>query len=142
MIVRLLIACAMLMGSTLYADAQVRIGNDNGGRIGTYVDKYASLKYSDEPVVIDGQCASACTIVLGAVPRDRICVTPKASLGFHAAWDFGDNGKPVTNPLATAYLLTMYPAHIRKCIGARGGLRKKMIFLRGKQLAGFYQPCA
>ena len=141
MIVRLLIVCGMLLSSTVYVNAQVRIGNDNGGRIGTYVDKYASLKYSGEPVMIDGQCASACTIVLGAVPSEKICVTSRASLGFHAAWDWGARGRPVTNALATAYLRTMYPAPIRNWIDARGGLGKKMIFLRGRQLTALYRPC-
>jgi hypothetical protein len=33
-------------------------------------------------VIIDGFCASACTIVLGTVPHDRICVTPAPGLDF------------------------------------------------------------
>ena len=37
-------------------------------RIGTYVDKYQGLRTSGETVIIDGLCASACTIVLGAFP--------------------------------------------------------------------------
>ena len=50
-------------------------------------------------------CASACTIVLGAVPRDRICLTPNASLGFHAAYD-RDTGQEtgLGNALVGAYL--------------------------------------
>lgn len=72
--------------------AVVRISDDRGGRIGTYVDKYQGLKTSGETVIIDGLCASACTIVLGAVPHDKICVTSRASLGFHAAWDPGAGG--------------------------------------------------
>ncbi len=36
-----------------------------------------------ERVIIDGICNSACTLVLGIVPLNRICVTPRASLGFH-----------------------------------------------------------
>jgi hypothetical protein len=42
-------------------------------------------------VIIDGFCASACTIVLGTVPHDKICVTFRAKLGFHAAWDPGSS---------------------------------------------------
>src|SRR5258705_5037975 len=80
--------------------AVVRIADDRGGRIGTYVDKYQGLRNSGEAVIIDGLCASACTIVLGAIPRDRICVTSHAHLGFHAAWDFGTHGPAITNPEA------------------------------------------
>ena len=92
-------------------------------------------------VIIDGLCASACTIVLGAVPRDKICVTSHANLGFHAAWDFGANGRAVTNPEATQMLYSMYPSPVRRWIAARGGLTPRMIFLRGKQLQALYKPC-
>ena len=42
--------------------------------------------------MIDGACLSACTLVLGIVPRERICVTQRAMLGFHAAWMPGPAG--------------------------------------------------
>jgi hypothetical protein len=92
-------------------------------------------------VIIDGLCASACTIVLGAVPHDKICVTSHANLGFHAAWDFGANGHAVTNPEATQMLYSMYPSAIKRWINARGGLTPHMIFLRGRQLMSMYKPC-
>ena len=85
-------------------------------RTGTYVGKYQGLRNSGEAVIIDGLCASACTIVLGAIPRDRICVTSHANLGFHAAWDFGANGRAITNPEATQMLYSMYPSVIRRWI--------------------------
>jgi hypothetical protein len=109
--------------------------------IGTYLDKYQNLRASGKTVMIDGLCASACTIILGAVPHDRICVTSRANLGFHAAWDFGANGREVTNPDATQMLNSMYPYPVRRWIAARGGLKPQMIFLRGKQLMGMYRPC-
>jgi len=121
--------------------AVVRIADDRGGRIGTYVDRYQDLRQSGETVIIDGLCASACTIVLGAIPHDRICVTSHAMLGFHAAWDFGNNGRAVTNPEATQMLYTMYPSQVRRWISQRGGLTPHMIFLRGKQLQAMYKPC-
>ena len=119
----------------------VRIADDRGGRIGTYVDKYQGLRSSGEQVIIDGLCASACTIVLGAVAHDKICVTSHATLGFHAAWDFGANGRAITNPEATQMLYSMYPTPVRRWIAQRGGLKSQMIFLRGKQLQAMYKPC-
>lgn len=136
-----LLAGVFLMAGLTASDAVVRIANDRGGRIGTYVDKYQSIRTSGDMVVIDGLCASACTIVLGAIPRDRICVTSRASLGFHAAWDPGANGRPVTNVEATGMLYTMYPTSIRRWIAQRGGLTPRMIFLRGRQLTSMYKPC-
>jgi hypothetical protein len=136
-----LLAAVLLLAGVGASHAVVRIAEDRGGRIGTYVDKYQGLRSSGEMVIIDGLCASACTIVLGAVPHDRICVTSHANLGFHAAWDFGANGRAVTNPEATQMLYSMYPSAVRRWISQRGGLTPRMIFLRGKQLTNLYKPC-
>jgi hypothetical protein len=38
-------------------------------------------------------------------------------------------------------LFSMYPANIRRWINQRGGLRPRMIFLSGRQLASMYRPC-
>src|SRR3569832_969218 len=136
-----LLAAVLLLAGVVSSHAVVRIADDRGGRIGTYVDKYQDLRTSGETVIIDGLCASACTIVLGAVPHDKICVTSKATLGFHAAWDFGSNGRAVTNPEATQMLYSMYPSPVRRWINQRGGLTPHMLFLRGKQLQAMYKPC-
>jgi hypothetical protein len=134
-----LLAALLLLVGMGASHAVVRIADDRGGRIGTYVDKYQGLRSSGEAVIIDGLCASACTIVLGA--RDKICVTSHAMLGFHAAWDFGANGRAITNPEATQMLYSMYPSPVRRWIAARGGLTPHMLFLRGKQLQALYRPC-
>jgi hypothetical protein len=136
-----LLAAVLLLAGMGASHAVVRIADDRGGRIGTYVDRFQDLRSSGETVIIDGLCASACTIVLGAIPRDRICVTSHAMLGFHAAWDFGSNGRAVTNPEATQMLYSMYPSQVRRWISQRGGLTPHMIFLRGKQLQAMYRPC-
>src|SRR5437868_6411268 len=136
-----LLAAVLVLGHVAASHAVVRIGEDRGGRIGTYVDRFQDLRNSGQSVIIDGLCASACTIVLGAVPHDRICVTSHAALGFHAAWDFGANGRAVTNPEATQMLYSMYPSQVKRWIAARGGLTPHMIFLRGRQLQALYKPC-
>lgn len=136
-----LFAAVLVLAGVSTSQAVVRISDDRGGRIGTYVDKYQGLRSSGETVVIDGLCASACTIVLGSVPHDKICVTSRANLGFHAAWDFGAGGRPVTNVEATRMLYEMYPSSIRSWISKRGGLKPRMIFLRGKELQSLYRPC-
>src|SRR6202049_2575587 len=129
-----LLAAVLLLAGVGASHAVVGSAEDSVGRIGTYVDRYQDLRSSGETVIIDGLCASACTIVLGAVPHDKICVTSNANLGFHAAWDFGANGRAVTNPEATQMLYSMYPSAVRHWISQRGGLTPRMIFLRGKQL--------
>jgi len=136
-----LLAAVLLVAGLGASHAAVRIADDRGGRIGTYVDRYQDLRSSGQTVIIDGLCASACTIVLGTIPHDKICVTSHATLGFHAAWDFGANGRAITNPEATQLLFSMYPTAIRRWIAHRGGLTPRMIFLRGRELQSMYKPC-
>ena len=137
----LLLAAALPLAGLNAGHAAIRIVDDRGGQIGSYVDKYHGLRRSGETVIIDGLCASACTIVLGAVPHDKICVTAHASLGFHAAWDNGANGRAVTNRDATQTLYSLYPSPVRRWIAARGGLKPQMIFLHGKELMSMYRSC-
>jgi hypothetical protein len=136
-----LVAAALLLADVGASHAAVRIADDRGGQIGSYISKFRRLHSSGQSVVIDGLCASACTLVLGAVPRDKICVTSRAALGFHAAYDFGGNGRTITNPEATMMLYSTYPRPVQRWIDARGGLTPQIIFLRGKQLQAMYQPC-
>jgi hypothetical protein len=76
------------------AHADLRITRDHGGYVEEYKAKYARIRSRGERVIIDGICNSACTMVFGIVPMNKICVTPRASLGFHLAyydksWTFG-----------------------------------------------------
>jgi hypothetical protein len=132
-------ALAALAVST--ASATVRIRADPGGQIGPYLESLAELRSSGERVVIDGPCLSACTMLLGVIPRERICVTSRARLGFHAAWHPGDDGRPVTSRAATQLLMDIYPQHVRSWIKVHGGLSPKMMYLTGRDLSAMYQTC-
>jgi hypothetical protein len=135
--------CGAIFAAVLTADANavVRISNDKGGQIGPYLDAYVSLRQSGQRVMIDGPCLSACTIVLGVMPRDRICVTPRAQLGFHAAWNPGRNGRPVLSQAGTKALWDIYPGEIRTWLKRRGGLKPKMVYLSGSELMAMYRAC-
>jgi hypothetical protein len=137
----LVATAALALAMTTGASATMRIGDDVGGRIGTYVDQYTAARNSGERVVIDGVCLSACTLVLGIVPRSRICVTRRAMLGFHAAWMPGPEGRPVPSAVGTQALWEIYPSHVKRWISARGGLSSKMKFLRGRELLNMYPEC-
>jgi hypothetical protein len=123
------------------AQGAVRIRADAGGQIGPYLENLVALRGSGERVIIDGPCLSACTMVLGVIPRERICVTPRARLGFHAAWHPGDNGRPIPSRAATRLLMEIYPEHVRSWIARRGGLSPRMMYLSGRELAAMYQTC-
>ena len=123
------------------ASATVRIVNDAGGQIGPYLENLAVLRNSGERVVIDGPCLSACTMLLGVIPRERICATPRARLGFHAAWHPGDNGQPILSRGGTQLLMEVYPQNVRKWIARRGGLTHRMMYLSGRELASVVPAC-
>lgn len=123
------------------ASATVRIGGDRGGQIGPYLYQYAQINESGERVMIDGACLSACTLVLGTVPRERICVTPRANFGFHAAWNFAPGGRTVYSREGTRLLWDVYPPQVRRWITRNGGLTPRMIYLRGRELSSMYSTC-
>jgi hypothetical protein len=134
------IVAMMLALAVSPASATKRISDDPGGQLGPYLQKLAVLRSSGEQVVIDGKCLSACTMVLGVIPRDHICVTSKAQLGFHAAWR-PEAGRQVTSLEGTELLMDNYPQQVRDWITRRGGLTPHMIFLSGRELASMYPTC-
>ena len=89
----------------------------------------------------NGPCLSACTLVLGVIPRERICVTRRARLGFHAAWHPGENGRPTPSRGGTQLLMDIYPQNVRQWIARRGGLTQDMKYLTGRELASMYSTC-
>jgi hypothetical protein len=123
------------------AAAEMRIQASAGGRIGDYLDLFASVAQSGERVVIDGPCLSACTLVLSMVPRERICITGRAVLGFHAAWKPDEEGRARTHAKATQLMMESYPSSVRHWIRRKGGLTSRTLLLRGKELATMYRRC-
>jgi hypothetical protein len=133
-------AVMLLMMSLAPACATVKIYDDRGGQIGDYLTKYEALRMSGEQVVIDGTCASACTMLLGFIPRNRICVTSRAILAFHAAWNPTTRGNQISRA-GNQYLWSYYPGYVRDWITRHGGLRSRIIYLRGRELAAMYSTC-
>jgi len=129
-----------LMLSVSSASAAVRITDDRGGQIGQYLSKYHTLRENGDRVEIDGTCASACTMLLGVIPRNRICVTPRAVLAFHSAWTPTSEGEQISSA-GNYYLWSNYPPDVRKWIIQHGGLHTQIIYLRGPELAAMYSSC-
>ncbi|HEV7634315.1 MAG TPA: hypothetical protein VGO54_02650 [Bradyrhizobium sp.] len=123
------------------ARAEVRILASPGGQVGPFLDLFARVRASGERVVIDGPCLSACTLVLSMVPDDRICVTRRAVLGFHAARSVDQRGHSYAEPEASDLVLQTYPAPVRGWIRRRGGLTSRLLVLRGRELAAIYPSC-
>jgi len=135
---------AALVAATSPVFADLKVARDFGGLVDEYKAKYAKLRDKGERVIIDGICNSACTLVFGIVPMNRICVTPRASLGFHQAyfdkrWTAGIR---VTSISGTAELMSYYPPSIKSWIQRNGGLTAQMKHLRnGMDLWAIVDPC-
>jgi hypothetical protein len=99
------------------------------------------VRKTGERVVIDGPCMSACTLVLSVVPSDRICVTKRAVLGFHAARSIDRRGRIYAEPEASRAVEAAYPEPVREWIARRGGLTSRLLLLRGRELAAIYPRC-
>jgi hypothetical protein len=136
-----LVGIAGALSSIVPAGAAVRIAHDAGGQIGPYLERLVALRNSGERVIIDGPCLSACTMVLGVIPRERICMTSRARLGFHAAWHPAGNGQQVTSYGGTQLLMQVYPRNVRSWVSRKGGLSGRMMYLQGRELAQMYPTC-
>jgi outer membrane scaffolding protein for murein synthesis (MipA/OmpV family) len=135
---------AFLLVAGVSAHADYRITRDHGGYVEEYKTRYARLRDRGERVVIDGICNSACTLVLGIVPQNRICVTPRASLGFHQAYydKAYTFGIKVTSSAGTTDLMSYYPKAVKDWLRANGGLTTEMKKIRnGTDLWKIVDPC-
>jgi hypothetical protein len=137
----LLLAIVLWAIATAMARAEVRILASPGGEVGPFLDLFEKVRDSGERVVIDGPCLSACTLVFSIVPSERICVTRRAVLGFHAARSIDRRGRIYAEPEASRLVLEAYPDPIRNWIIRRGGLTSRLLLLRGRELSSMYRTC-
>ena len=138
------LGCAALLCLAGPAFADLRITRDHGGDLKQYEAKYERLRDKGERVVIDGICNSACTLVLGILPAGKVCVTPRASLGFHQAYydQRWTAGIKITSISGTAELMAYYPQPVKDWIARHGGLTAQMKHVvNGKELWAIVDPC-
>ena len=109
----------------------INVYDNHGGRVANYDARWAMHAREGASVRIVGPCQSACTVLLGHIPRSRICVTPQASFGFHLAH----------LPQATATLWRAYPSGIKAWINAHGGLQRGFIWMRAPDIYRFFHRC-
>jgi hypothetical protein len=140
-ILTLVLAVALWVIASMLARADVRIIASPGGEVAPFIDLFEKVRNSGERVVIDGPCLSACTLVLSLVPENRICVTGRAILGFHAARSVDRRGRTYPEPEASKLFLAAYPDPVRAWIMRRGGLTSRLLVLRGRELKAMYPPC-
>jgi hypothetical protein len=138
----LLVLCATTAAAPARAD--LHITRDHGGYIEEYKAKYQQIRDTHQRVIIDGICNSACTLVFGIVPLNKICVTPRASLGFHQAYydKAFTFGIKVTSIEGTTELMSYYPGAVKDWIRRNGGLTTEMKKIKnGADLWKIVDPC-
>ena len=126
------------------ARADLRITRDHGGYVTEYKAKYERIRDRQERVIIDGICNSACTMVFGIVPLNKVCVTPRASLGFHSAYydKSFTFGMKITSLEGTSDLMSYYPRPVKDWISRNGGLTQDMKKINnGSELWKIVDPC-
>jgi len=126
------------------AQAVLHITRDHGGYVEEYKTKYKHIRDTGERVVIDGICNSACTLVFGIVPMNKICVPTRATLGFHQAYydKAYTFGIKVTSAEGTSDLISYYPDTVRDWIRRNGGLTNEMKKItNGEELWKIVDPC-
>ena len=130
--------------ATAPARADLHITRDHCGDVEEYKAKYKRIRDTGQRVIIDGICNSACTLVLGIVPMNKICVTPRASLGFHQAYydKAYTFGIKVTSLDGTSDLMSYYPDTVKNWISRNGGLTNEMKKItNGEELWKIVDPC-
>ena len=109
----------------------INVSDDHGGSVAAYSQRWKGLAARGVNVRIVGKCQSACTVLLGYIPRSRICVTPAASFGFHLAH----------RPDMTAVLWNAYAADIRSWIKAHGGLETQLKWMSAPDTYRYFHKC-
>ena len=110
----------------------IDVSDNHGGSVAAYNARWTELASQGVNVRIVGPCQSACTVLLGRIPRSRICVTPEASFGFHLAHRTD----------ATATLRAAYAADITSWINAHGGLAQDFIWMRAPDTYRYFKKCS
>jgi len=128
----------------------LRITFDGGGRIDQYIERYSALRLAGGRVVIDGLCISACTMVTGLMPAERVCVTPYAQLAFHSAAMVDPLGNHAHSAEGTRLVWNVYPENVRALLRAKSwdgedaeaNEHPGLIYVAGDELRTLIRPCA
>lgn len=98
----------------------VVIQQSRGGRVDQFDAEIAYIRSTGKQVILDGYCASACTMIL-SVPT--LCATDRALLGFHKAWQPGPGpGGHIEAPQGTAMMKAKWRPYVFQWLRHVGGL--------------------
>ncbi|HET7806050.1 MAG TPA: hypothetical protein VFL53_17560 [Pseudolabrys sp.] len=108
------------------------VGDRGGSGSGSnYVARWAQYRRDGVHVRIAGPCESECTMIIGYLNRDHICVTPEGRFGFRLA----------DLPRETAALWRSYPMDIKVWLSRNGGLTHQFMWMRSPEVYRFFHRC-
>jgi hypothetical protein len=109
----------------------IDIIEDHGGSGINYVARWTQYRRDKVRVRIAGPCESECTMVIGHLNREHICVTPEGSFGFRLA----------DLPSGTGTIWRSYPTDIKVWLSRHGGLTHRLIWMRAPEVYRFFRRC-
>lgn len=123
---------SLLLGGPVDANVkpgEIVIGNDPGGDVEDYARWIHRIEEAQIPVRFRGACISACTLLL-SLPKEQLCVEPKAKFGFHLA---SIDGKPDVKE--TRFIMEVYyPRPIINWIMKRWPLTRDVVFMDADEI--------
>lgn len=141
------IGVGAVVGGEPYVPQHHNIFADPGGNVWERYEEFAREGSRGDTFRVDGLCASACTMLLGAVPASQVCATPQARFGFHAASTFMPSeglGLRVFSKDGTQTLWAIYPKKVQQALIGKGWTgpdtdQKTLIWFKGDELG--VRPC-
>jgi len=126
-----LVCMVTVLGASIAAAETIDVSDSHGGSVAAYSQRWKELGARGVNVRIVGACQSACTVLLGYIPRNHICVMPAARFGFHKAH----------RPDMTEVLWHAYASDIRGWINARGGLTPDFKWMGAPDTYRYFHKC-
>lgn len=126
-----LVLMTSAFGASIAAAETIDVSDSHGGSVAAYSQRWKALAARGVKVRIVGACQSACTVLLGYIPRDHICVMPAARFGFHTAH----------RPDMTGVLWHAYASDIQGWINARGGLTPDFKWMGAPDTYRYFHKC-
>jgi hypothetical protein len=123
------------------AQATVIVTDDSGGKAQEYVTRWEVVRAADDNIMVTGDCASACTLMLSIVKPNRLCATKEGRFGFHSAFYLDEDDMVHFAKDFTEAMFKNYPAKVRAALiklGFHGQEHPEVIWVPAQK---FVQPC-
>src|SRR5258708_3951415 len=102
----------------LKRDGLVVIDYDPGGNPGRFWTLFQYYAHMNTKVEVRGDCMSACTLIVGAIDKSKLCFGPNGKLHFHQGRSSSDDNSVSVSPeTITQWMFDRYPSDIQNWIG-------------------------